>query len=1051
VAIKCPKCHSENPETKQFCADCGTQLIPSEGPQVSKTLTLETQAEGLTRGTLFADRYEVIEELGQGGMGRVYRVFDTRIKEEVALKLLRPEVGAHPRTIERFQNEIRLARKIVHKSVCRMFDMGEEKGNQFITMEYVAGEDLKSFIRRAAPLNTGKAVFLAREIAEGLAEAHKLGVMHRDLKPGNIMIDKEGNAKIMDFGIARTLSGEGTTAEGMVVGTPEYMSPEQVEGKPADQRSDIYSLGVILFQMVTGRLPFIGDTPLSIAHKHIYEAPEDPKKLNTQVSDDLSRLILKCLEKDRKDRYQSAGDVENELARIEQGLPIIEKVMPAKKSLTSRQITVQFGIRKLLIPMALLFVAVIAIVIWRFLLRKTAIPFASAKPTLAVLYFKNSSADPTLDNWKENLPTLLAAGLSQSRYLRVLDDPILYGVLKKLNLLGSEKYTAEELKNIAAEGGATHLLSGNYFTAGGKFIINLSLIDAKTGSVLKPIQEEAPNKDAIYDSLDVLVKKIKIGLNIPEQLIAEDTYKMLGEVYTKNPQALQNYIEGVKLRQNFKVDEAFKPLETAVELDPGFAMAYLMLALNYGAAGDFFKKYQYMNKAYELRDKLPEKDRLIVEGNLYMLREKTVPRAVDVLKKAVEKYPDDFQARNSLAYALQYIDMDQTIKEFENLISMSGRNQARSLTIYWELAYFYCVKRDYFRARECYERIVNAGPSDAINHLNLGFLFMLEKKFDAALQEFEKAAALAPDDILARSNIADYYMLKDDLKKSREMLEVDRKALKDPSLLDWDFIALAMIEGKIREAFTLLEEVEKEHKSGERGVWWMYNVHQRRGKLYLQTGNPMTALDEFRKALEYIKKEEDRVQDIGFAELAGLRRHCLIWQVCALCDMGNISEAEGLFKEFERLVPDYQKKLRKESYFSFNLEFLEGKIALSKKNIPEAIQKLEAGWQDMEGEIYFEPSDHAYVLDMMADAYLLGGRLDEAAESYGQIRELLGGRWWHWGVVYARSYYKLGKVYEQLGKKAEARGNYQKFLDLWKDADPGLPEVEDAVRRLAAL
>jgi len=346
--------------------------------------------------------------------------------------------------------------------------------------------------------------------------------------------------------------------------------------------------------------------------------------------------------------------------------------------------------------------------------------------------------------------------------------------------------------------------------------------------------------------------------------------------------------------------------------------------------------------------------------------------------------------------------------------------------------------------------MVNAGPSDAINHVNLGWLFMLEKKFDAALREFEKAAALAPDDLVLRSNIADYYMLRDDLKKSREILEGDRKAMEDPSLLDWDFIALDMIEGKIREAFNFLEEIEKERKSGERGTWWMRNVCLRQGKLHLQTSNPRKALDEFREALEYVKKEEDRVQDIGFAELAGLRRDCLIWQICALCDIGNVSEAEALYKEFERLVPDYLKEPRKEG-FSFNLEFLEGKIALSKKNIPEAVRKLEAGWQDMGGEVYMDPSDHAYWLDMMADAYLLGGHLDKAAETYGQIRELLGGRWWNWGVTYARSYYKLGKIYEQLGEKTDARDSYRKFLDLWQDADPDRPEVEDASKRLAAL
>ena len=313
MAITCPKCRSENPETKQFCADCGTQLIPPEGPQFSKTLTMEIPAEGLARGSVFAGRYEILEELGTGGMGSVYRVFDRKLEEEVALKLIRPDIAASRKTIERFKNEIKVARKITHPNVCRMHDFHEEGKTLYITMEYVRGEDLKSVIHRMGTLTMGKAVSIAKQAADGLAEAHKLGIIHRDLKPGNIMIDKEGNAKIMDFGIARSLEDKGSADAGMIIGTPEYMSPEQAEGKEDDQRSDIYSLGVIIYEMVTGKVPFEGATAFGILRKHRTEAPPDPKGLNPQVPPGLARMILKCLEKDREKRYQNAGEVLAEL------------------------------------------------------------------------------------------------------------------------------------------------------------------------------------------------------------------------------------------------------------------------------------------------------------------------------------------------------------------------------------------------------------------------------------------------------------------------------------------------------------------------------------------------------------------------------------------------------------------------------------------------------------------------------------------------------------------------------------------------------------------
>jgi serine/threonine protein kinase len=250
LAAKCPKCQFENPPDTLFCGKCGTRIrghvpdSPESGtyPQNSKkplaglkdkisvTKTLESTPEGLGKGELFAGRFELIEELGAGGMGIVYRAYDKEVGEEIALKVLHPEIARDEKTVDRFRNEIKLARKIGHRNVCRMHELHQDGKQLFITMEYVSGRDLKALIKEAGALSAGKAVSVAKQVAEGLAEAHNLGVVHRDLKPQNIMVDKEGLAKIMDFGIARSLRSAGMTAEGMIIGTPEYMAPEQVEG-----------------------------------------------------------------------------------------------------------------------------------------------------------------------------------------------------------------------------------------------------------------------------------------------------------------------------------------------------------------------------------------------------------------------------------------------------------------------------------------------------------------------------------------------------------------------------------------------------------------------------------------------------------------------------------------------------------------------------------------------------------------------------------------------------------------------------------------------------
>ncbi len=370
--MNCPLCNAENQPDSRFCRRCATPLQTLDGGAIDETLTFEKRPAALARGSLFAGRYEIIEELGKGGMGRVYKVFDQKIKEVIALKLIHPEISVSDQAIDRFRNELRYARKIGHRHVGRMFDLGEENGQFYITMEYVEGENLKSFIRRSGHLTPRKAISLAKQVCEGLSEAHRLGVVHRDLKPQNIMIDHEGSARIMDFGIARFTSAEGITGSGVMIGTPEYMSPEQVETGSVDKRADVYALGVVLYEMVTGHVPFAGDTPLAVLIKHKSETPRSPQDSNPLVSLAVTRIILKCLEKDRARRYQSAEELYADLTKAEKGM------LQAEKDALTRTIPIssRIGRRWLWPVVGMIALGACAFIIWKQWLRKDAAPAA---------------------------------------------------------------------------------------------------------------------------------------------------------------------------------------------------------------------------------------------------------------------------------------------------------------------------------------------------------------------------------------------------------------------------------------------------------------------------------------------------------------------------------------------------------------------------------------------------------------------------------------------------------------------------------------------------
>jgi eukaryotic-like serine/threonine-protein kinase len=515
-----------------------------------------------------------------------------------------------------------------------MFDLGEEGGTHFITMEYVPGENLQTMIRMSGQLGVGTAVTVAKKVCEGLTEAHSLGIVHRDLKPSNIMIDREGNVRILDFGIARSLKGKGITGAGVAIGTPEYMSPEQVEGKEADERSDIYSLGIVLYEMVTGRVPFEGETPFVVGVKHKSEIPRDPRELNSQIPEDLSRVILKCLEKDKEKRFQSAADVCTELSGIEKGIPAAERIVPRRKPFTSKEITVTFGLKRVLLPiLGLLFLSIAVIIIWKILPKKEAAPAAVAKKSIAVLPFEDLSQAKNNEYLCDGISETLINSLTNIEGLWVPARTSAF----------SFKGKTQDIREIGQKLGVENVLEGSVQVAGDNLRVTARISNVHDN---RQVWSEIYNQKMadLFAIQDDIAKAIVTALKI--ELLGEKGAPIVKN-YTENLEAYRLYLQGRNFwnKRGQYISKSIDYFEKAIETDPNYALAYTGLSDAYDVLG----------------------------SNGLWLAEKAYPKAKAAALKALEIDNNLAEAHTSLAAIMKEYDWDfvGSEKEFKLAIELN--------------------------------------------------------------------------------------------------------------------------------------------------------------------------------------------------------------------------------------------------------------------------------------------------------------------------------------------------------------------------------------------
>jgi serine/threonine-protein kinase len=770
MTAQCPKCRTENPSDSKYCKECATPLPLFKELHPSHTKTLQTPVRSLDSGTLFAGRYEILQKLGEGGMGNVYRIKDKKLDEEMALKVLKPAIAADKEMIERFKNELKLARKIAHRNVCKMYDLNEQEDTPYITMEYVEGEDLKSFIKGSGKLTEEQTIAIAQQVCKGLAEAHELGIIHRDLKPQNIMIDKKNLAKITDFGIARSVESPGVTQTGTMIGTPDYISPEQAEGKEADQRSDLYSLGVILFEMVTGQVPFVGDTALSVAMKHKLDEPLDPRALNDLVSEDLSRIILWCLKKDKMARCQTAEELLSELTKIEKRIPITERAWTAEES------------------------------------RPETKTMSDDQNSIAVLPFINMSADPEQEYFCDGMAEEIINSLTKIKDLRVVARTSAFS-FKGKNL---------DIREIGKKLSVGKVLEGSVRIAGNRIRITAQLINVVDGYHLWSDRYDRELEDVFAIQDDVTMAIVD---NLKLKLLSQEKVAVLKRD-TNDVKAYNLYLKGshyIRMYGGRGFDEAIDYYQQALHEDPTYSMAYYGLSEVY-IAMTFWgnvspkeavpKAKAYAKKALELDDTNGEAHGIL--GFIHTMHDWDWKTAEQKLKQALELSP------NSAINQMYYSWLLSNVEKHEEAIAEALRAQALDpvssfINAFVGLTFFFPGQFD--RAVDELQKVIKMNPDSYLAHYHLGMVYSAQANIEGAIAEYEKAVECSDGVPFIEMLLAITYYDYGRKSEAENLFERLKQRAKQEYVPPISFFLMNLIQGKLGEAKKWLNRAGEEHDS----------------------------------------------------------------------------------------------------------------------------------------------------------------------------------------------------------------------------------------------